>query len=164
MSITIPTTTEGANQLMRRLCEVQLDLDRIVNDVKDAIQAAEKEGEKLSAPIAREKASLEAALKQFYQLTRKAHPEVRKLKLSCGEIFTAEKPQVEILTGFMLDGVIEALIGAGALGMQYVRIKRELAKRAIHEADDAERAWLLEHGVQVCGKPTVKVVPDVKKL
>jgi len=164
--MTTPRNREAADQLLRRLGEIEIRTSRIEARMNCHIQAAKERATAEAADMPKERAAIEEALQEFFLVERKnLGPKARSLKLTFGTLGLRARKAVEYIRGWTETTAIIAL--AAERHGEFVRQKLTLHKEAVLDAADAcadlfERCGLrVERGDTFFAKPDLDVLADM---
>jgi phage host-nuclease inhibitor protein Gam len=131
--MTTPRNREAADQLLRRLGEIEIAMSRIEARMNTAIQRAEDQATEDAGEAPAERVAIEEALQEFFLIERKnLPPKARSLKLTFGTLGVKPSTTVEVIRCWNESQAIAALAAAGR--EELIRQTLSLHKPAIHEA------------------------------
>jgi len=163
--MTTPRNREAADQLLRRLGEIEIRTARIKARMNCHIQAAKERATAEAADMPKERAAIEEALQEFFLVERKNLGPRRSLKLTFGTLGLRARKAVEYICGWTEATAIVALAAEGH--GEFVRQKFTLHKEAVLDSADAcadlfERCGLrIESGDTFYAKPDLDVLADM---
>ena len=159
----LPKTIEEANKHLRRLCEIDMVISAIEDEMNAQINAAKGAAERLAKPLKKERASIETAVKTWFRVERKTMGEQKSGKLLFGTVKATVRKAVKFLRGWTAESCAEALLATPGL-QRFVRRKIELNKAAIHDASAADLAQLADFGLSLRASETITIEPDLEAL
>jgi phage host-nuclease inhibitor protein Gam len=161
--MTTPRNREAADQLLRRLGEIEIATSRIEARMNCHIQAAKERATAEAADMPKERAAIEEALQEFFLIERKKlGPKARSLKLTFGALGLRARRAVEYIRGWTEATAIIALAAEGH--GEFVRQKLTLHKEAVLDAADECAEMFDRCGIRVERGDTFYAKPDLAAL
>jgi len=164
--MTTPRNREAADQLLRRLGEIEIHTRLIQARMNIEIQCAKEKATEQTGDLPSEAAAIEEALQEFFLIERKnLGPKARSLKLTFGALGLRARKAVEYIRGWTEATAIIALAAEGH--GEFVRQKLTLHKEAVLDAADEcaelfDRCGLrVERGDTFYAKPDLDVLADM---
>jgi len=164
--MTTPRNREAADQLLRRLGEIEIRTSRIEARMNTAIQRAKDQATEDAGEAPAERAAIQEALQEFFLIERtNLGPKARSLKLTFGTLGLRARKAVEFIRGWTEATAIIALAAEGH--GEFVRQKLTLHKEAVLDAADEcaemfDRCGLrVERGDTFYAKPDLDVLADM---
>jgi phage host-nuclease inhibitor protein Gam len=164
--MTTPRNREAADQLLRRLGEIEIRTARIEGRMNCHIQAAKERATAEAADMPKERVAIQEALQEFFLVERQnLGPKARSLKLTFGTLGLRARKAVEYIRGWTEATAIIALAAQGH--GEFVRQKLTLHKEAVLDAADEcaelfDRCGLrVERGDTFYAKPDLDVLADM---
>jgi len=158
-----PRNREAADQLLRRLGEIEIRMARIEAAMNTRIQAAKDAATEDAGKMPIERATIEEALQAFFLEERKTlGPKARSLKLTFGAIGLRARRAVEFIRGWT---EATAIIALGAEGHgEFVRQRLTLHKEAVLDAAEECEEMFDRCGIRVERGETFYAKPDLDAL
>jgi len=164
--MTTPRNREAADQLLRRLGEIEIHTSLIQARMNIEIQCAKEKATEETGDLPSEAAAIQEALQEFFLIERtNLGPKARSLKLTFGTLGLRARKAVEYIRGWTEATAIIALAAEGH--GEFVRQKLTLHKEAVLDAADEcaelfDRCGLrVERGDTFYAKPDLDVLADM---
>jgi len=161
--MTTPRNREAADQLLRRLGEIEIHTSLIQARMNIEIQCAKEKATEETGDLPSEAAAIEEALQEFFLIERKnLGPKARSLKLTFGALGLRARKAVEYIRGWTEATAIIALAAEGH--GEFVRQKLTLHKEAVLDAADECAEMFGRCGIRVERGDTFYAKPDLDVL
>jgi len=161
MMMLVPKSTADAETLLRRDCEIEAALQKIESKLNADITRARDAAREASFQLSREQAGIRTALKAWFRAWRKDNPG-SVWKCIFGRVIARPKRAVRFAEGLDEEAAAAALINAGL--SDFVRVKCELNRAAIHDAPEDVKEKIARCGVLFDPGENVSVEPDTDAL
>lgn len=87
----IPKTQDDVNQQLLRLCEIDIEISAIGEEMYERIALAKSAAERLVNPLKKERAAVETAIKTWFRVYRKTMGNRKSLKFLFGTVKAADE-------------------------------------------------------------------------